>query len=529
LDPALQTVPYLFKPTLIMKKLFATAFLIIVSFAVTAQQKATIVLAAQDNAPVINKHIYGHFAEHLGRCIYDGFYVGENSKIPNTKGVRNDIIAALKELGVPNLRWPGGCFADTYHWQDGIGPKDERPTMVNQWWGGVTEDNSFGTHDFLDLCEVIGTEPYLAANVGSGTVKEFTDWVQYVNHTGKSPMSDLRKKNGRDKGWGVSIWGVGNEMWGCGGNMTPEYYANLYKQYATFMADWGNTGKLFRIASGANAGDYHWTEVLMRDIPKTLIEGVALHSYSVINWDKKGSATKFTEEQYFETMKSALFMEELVTKHSEIMDKYDPAKKTALIVDEWGGWYDVEEGTNPGFLYQQNTMRDAMIAGTTLNIFNNHSDRVRMANLAQTVNVLQAVILTKGDKILLTPTYHVMHLYKVHQDAKLIPLKFTSPEYKFGNKTLPAISASASVKDAKTHISLVNIHASEKITVELDISQLKIKNFTAKIISSSKLQDVNTFENPNAITPKDFKDFNYKKGALKVTLPPFSVVVLEGK
>lgn len=494
-----------------------------------AQQNASVTINKQANSPIISKHIYGHFAEHLGRCIYDGFYVGEKSKIPNTNGVRNDIIAALKELGVPNLRWPGGCFADTYHWKDGIGPKEERPTMVNQWWGGVTEDNSFGTHDFLDLCEILGTEPYLAANVGSGTVQEFTDWVQYVNHQGKSPMSELRKKNNRENPWGVSIWGVGNEMWGCGGNMTPEFYANLFKQYATFMTDWGNSKKLFRIASGANAGDYHWTEVLMRDIPKNLIEGVALHSYSVINWEKKGPSIKFDEKQYFETMKSALSMEELVTKHSAIMDKYDPEKKIALIVDEWGGWYEVEEGTNPGFLYQQNTMRDAMIAGTTLNIFHNHSDRVRMANLAQTVNVLQAVILTKEDKMLLTPTYHVMHMYKVHQDAVLIPVTVTSPEYKFANETLPAISVSASEKEGKTHVSLVNIHASEKITTTVNLESLKLKDFTAKIITSSKLQDHNTFENPTKITPKDFKDFKFQKGILTVTLPPFSVIVFEAK
>jgi len=494
-----------------------------------AQSKSSITITKDQNPHLISKHIYGHFAEHLGRCIYDGFYVGEKSKIPNTHGVRNDIITALKELGIPNLRWPGGCFADTYHWKDGIGPKDKRPSMVNQWWGGVTEDNSFGTHDFLDLCEILGTEPYLAANVGSGTVQEFTDWVQYVNHQGKSPMSELRKKNNRDKPWGVSIWGVGNEMWGCGGNMTPEYYANLFKQYSTFMTDWSNSSKLFRIASGANVADYHWTEVLMRDIPKNLIEGVALHSYAFVQWEHKGSSTKFNEEQYFSTMKTALKMEELVTKHSEIMDKYDPQKKIALIVDEWGGWYEVEEGTNPGFLYQQNTMRDAMIAGTTLNIFNNHSDRVRMANLAQTVNVLQAVILTKGDKMLLTPTYHVMHLYKVHQDAALLPVKVNSPVYKFGNETLPAISVSASAKEGKTHISMVNIHATEKITTEVKLGTLNLNGFTAQIISSPTLQDHNTFENPNTITPKAFNDFKYQDGTLTVAMPPFSVIVFEAK
>jgi len=512
----------------IVTALFFTAASMLPSV-VSAQQKSSITLNRQEKAPVINKHIYGHFAEHLGRCIYDGFYVGADSKIPNTNGVRNDIIAALKDLGIPNLRWPGGCFADTYHWKDGIGPKNERPTIVNQWWGGVTEDNSFGTHDFLDLCETLGTEPYLAANVGSGTVQEFTEWVQYVNHGGKSPMSDLRKKNNHENPWGVKFWGVGNEAWGCGGNMTAEYYANLYRQYSTFMADWSNTGDLFRIASGANVADYHWTEVLMREIPKSLLDGVALHSYSFVTWEKKGSSTKFDEKQYFETMKTALKMEELVSRHSAIMDKYDADKKIALVVDEWGGWYDVEEGTNPGFLYQQNTMRDAMIAGTTLNIFNNHSDRVRMANLAQTVNVLQAVILTKGDQMLLTPTYHVMKLYKVHQDAKLIPLQLISPNYEFQGEKLEAVSASASEKDGLTHISLVNIDAAKPIEVTINTESLAVKGFTAKIIASAKLQDHNSFENKDKITPKDFKDFKFRKGSLTVTLPPFSVVVLEGK
>ncbi len=490
-------------------------------------QTTTISVHAQDASVTINKDIYGHFAEHLGRCIYDGFYVGEgNTKIPNTDGVRNDIIKALKELKVGNLRWPGGCFADTYHWQDGIGPKESRPKMVNVWWGGVTEDNSFGTHDFLNLCEAIGAAPYLAGNVGSGTVKEFSDWVDYVNFEGTSPMADLRKANGRDKPWNVSLWGVGNETWGCGGNMTVEYYANIYKQYATFMS----SKNLFRVASGANGDDYHWTEVLMRDIPHRMMEGVALHHYSVINWNKKGPATDFTEEQYFATMKSALKMEELVTRHSTIMDKYDPSKKIALVVDEWGGWYEVEPGTNPGFLYQQNTMRDAMIAGTTLNTFNNHADRVRVANLAQTVNVLQAVILTKEEKLILTPTYHVMKMYNVHQDAKLIPINVKSKEYTFGNEKLPAISASASIdKSGATHITLVNIDSKKNQEVSLDFSGTKYKSVTGSILASSNLQDHNTFENPDKIKPKEFKGATLKDTKLNVQLPPFSVVVLEIK
>ncbi|HRI78920.1 MAG TPA: alpha-L-arabinofuranosidase C-terminal domain-containing protein, partial [Cyclobacteriaceae bacterium] len=371
----------------------------------------SIVLNADQGATKISKHIYGHFSEHLGRCIYGGFYVGDKSTIPNTNGVRKDVVDALKKMKIPNLRWPGGCFADTYHWKDGIGPKEKRPSMVNTWWGGVTEDNSFGTHEFLNMCELLGAEPYLSANVGSGTVQEVAEWVQYVNFDGTSPMSILRNQNGREKAWKVKYWGVANEAWGCGGNMTPEYYANIYRQYATFMNNYSRDYRLFRIASGASDDDYNWTEVLMKNIPHNMLDGVGVHHYSVIDWKKKGSATNFSEQEYFASMTKALQMEELVTRHATIMDKYDPMKKIAMVVDEWGGWYDVEPNTNPGFLYQQNSIRDAILAGATLNIFNNHADRVRMANLAQTINVLQAVILTNEEKMLLTPTYHVLEMY----------------------------------------------------------------------------------------------------------------------
>ena len=515
-----------------MKKytLLKLAFVFMVFPFTALNAQTSVAIKNDENAPVINRNIYGHFAEHLGRCIYGGLYVGEDSEIPNIDGVRTDLIEALKDLQIPILRWPGGCFADTYHWKDGIGPLEDRPTIVNQWWGGTTEDNSFGTHNFLNLCEELGAEPYLAANIGSGTVKEFADWIQYVNHDGTSPMADLRKENGREKPWAVKYWGVGNEMWGCGGNMTPEYYANLYRQYATFMTSWDNETGLYRIASGANVDDYHWTEVLMRDVPNHLIEGVALHSYSFVEWGDKGDAVDYNEAQYFSTMQTALKMEELVTKHSEIMDKYDPKGEIDLIVDAWGGWYDVQEGTNPGFLYQQNTMRDAMIAGVSLNIFNNHSKRVKMANLAQTVNVLQAVALTDGAKMLLTPTYHVMEMYKVHQDAQLLPVEFDSPEYTFEGESLPAVSVSAS-KDSTgvVHISAVNIDSEKENEVEFDLSGFDIDDFNAEILVSEELQDHNTFDEPKKITPSEFKDFKFKKGTLKMTLPPFSVVVLESK
>jgi alpha-L-arabinofuranosidase len=486
-------------------------------------------LEAAEGRFVINKNIYGHFAEHLGHCIYDGFYVGEGNKtIPNINGVRIDIIEALKKLKVGTLRWPGGCFADTYHWKDGVGPKDKRPAIVNRWWGGVTEDNSFGTHDFLNMCELIGAQPYLSGNVGSGTVQEFSDWIQYSNAAAStSPMSTARVQNGREKPWNVKLWGVGNEAWGCGGNMKADYYANVYRQYATYMSDWGNADGIFRIASGANVDDYNWTETLMREIPHHMLEGVALHHYSFVKWSEKGSATDYNEEQYFTTMKTALRMEELVTKHSVIMDKYDPEKKIALVVDEWGGWYNVEPGTNPGFLYQQNTMRDAMIAGVTLNIFHNHCERVRMANLAQAVNVLQSVILTNKEKMILTPTYHVMEMYNVHQEATMLPVKIISNDYKFGTEKLPAVSVSASKdKAGVTHVSLVNIDAAKAQDITININSAKYTAVSGRIITSKKLQDYNSFDEPGKIQPQSFAGAKITGDALNVKLPPFSVVVL---
>jgi alpha-L-arabinofuranosidase len=508
-------------------KMIYLSLALMVAGQLSAQNR--IIVQADLGKDTISRHIYGHFSEHLGRCIYGGFYVGDdNARIPHQKGIRTDVLEALKELKVPNLRWPGGCFADTYHWKDGIGPKPERATIVNTWWGGVTEDNSFGTHEFLDMCEMLNAEPYLSANVGSGTVQEMAEWIQYVNHDGVSPMADLRKKNGREKPWKVRYWGVGNEAWGCGGNMTPEYYSDIYRQYVTFMADWTNSGGMYRIASGASSGDYNWTEVLMKNIPHRMLDGVALHHYSVIDWNAKGPATGFSEEQYFTIMERALRMEELVQRHTTIMDKYDPRKRVHLIVDEWGGWYDVEPGTNPGFLYQQNTMRDAMIAGTTLNTFNNHCDRVKMANLAQTINVLQAVILTDEEKMLLTPTYHVMKMYNVHHDAVMLPVNVQSDNYQLGDQQLTSISASASRDNSGLiHISLVNIDARQSKTVTLDVRGSDFSTVTGEILQSEKLQDHNTFDNPEKVKPVAFQGYKKMGGSLEVMMPPFSVVVLE--
>ena len=507
----------------------STTFLIATLFTAQALAQNKIVVHAARAKDTIDRNIYGHFAEHLGRCIYGGFYVGDTNRfIPHKDGVRLDVVEALKKLKIPVLRWPGGCFADTYHWKDGIGPKKDRPSMLNVWWGNTKEDNSFGTNEFLNMCELLGTEPYLSGNVGSGTPQELADWIKYTTHpNGSSPMPELREKYGRPYPWKVKFWGLGNEAWGCGGNMKAEHYANVYRQYATFMTDWVNSDKLYRIASGASDDDYHWTEVLMKELPANMYDALGLHHYSVIDWNKKSSSTDFSEKDYFATMQKALLMDELVTKHSAIMDKYDPKKRKALAVDEWGGWYDVVQGTNGAFLYQQNTMRDAMIAGATLNIFNNHCDRVKMANLAQTINVLQAVILTEEQKMIVTPTYHVMEMYTVHHDALMLPLAIASADYAFGGKKLKAVSASASKdKNGLIHISLVNIDSKKQQQVTIELGSIAAQSVNGRILQSEKIQDHNTFDNPEKVKPIPFSEATISGKTLKTTLPPFSVVVL---
>ena len=510
-----------------MKKILTLCFVCATFFAYS-QETATLTLS-NDSKLIVSKYIYGQFAEHLGHGIYGGFWVDKDLAVEKQDRIRLDIVNALKKIKIPSLRWPGGCFADEYHWRDGIGPRDQRPRMVNTNWGGTTEDNSFGTHEFLELCSLLGTEPYMAANVGSGTVEEMSKWIEYTNSNSTSTVAEMRKKNGHPDPYKVTFWGIGNESWGCGGNMTPEFYANEYKRYAAFAKNYPGA-PLKKIASGPNSDDYNWTEVIMKNIPNWDMWGISLHYYTVPtgDWGHKGSATKFDEKEYFETMERSLKMEELVTKHSAIMDKYDPKKNVALVVDEWGVWTDVEPGTNPGFLFQQNSLRDALIASTNLNIFNNHCDRVKGAALAQTINVLQSLILTDKEKMLLTPTYHVFDMYKVHQDAKYLPMQLTSPDYVSGDKKLPAINVSASQDAAgKVHISFTNLDLHKDIKISTILKDIKWKSVTGQILTSANITDINTFDKPNTISLKDFKGAKKDGDNLVVTLPAKSVVTLE--
>jgi alpha-L-arabinofuranosidase len=489
---------------------------------------ATLTIHADQPGATINRNIYGQFAEHLGRCIYEGIWVGEDSPIPNTRGIRNDVVAALKNLDVPVLRWPGGCFADEYHWRDGIGPRAERPKRINSHWGGVIETNQFGTHEFLDFCDQIGAEPYICGNVGSGTPQEMMDWIEYMTSDSDSTLADLRRQNGRDKPWKLHYFGVGNESWGCGGDMRPEYYADNYRRYRAFVKNLSGN-HIHPIACGPNGADFNWTEVLM-DMAGRKMDGLSMHWYSLAtgNWAKKGSALNFGEDQWASILHQTLKMDGLITEHSQIMDRYDPQKRVGLIVDEWGTWYDVEPGNNPGFLYQQNTLRDAIAAGVNLNIFNRHCDRVSMANIAQMINVLQAMILTDKEKMIETPTYHVFEMFKVHQGATVIPVDVSAPEYKYADQTIPSLSVSASRDTSgRLHASVVNLDPNHSFDVSTAIDSLVPKQVTGRILTADAMNAHNTFDQPNAVEPKDFTAFEKSASGWTLHIPANSVVVLE--
>ena len=487
---------------------------------------ATLTIRAGEPGAKISRHLYGHFAEHLGRCIYDGVWVGPGSTIPNTRGLRKDVVEALRKIRIPNLRWPGGCFADQYHWRDGIGPVEKRPRRVNIHWGGVVEDNTFGTHEFLDLCEQIGADPYVAANVGSGSPQEMADWIEYMTFPGDSDLSLLRQANGRAQPWNVPFLGIGNENWGCGGRMTPEYYSDLYRRFSVYARDWGGN-HLERVAAGPGGTELKWLDVLAGRV-KEGVQGISLHYYTLGNtWKDKLPATGFPESGWYAVLRDALKIDKLLSDAETIMQRNDPSGRVGLYVDEWGTWYSAEPGANPAFLYQQNTIRDAVVAGATFNILHRHVPRVRMANIAQLVNVLQALILTEGDKIVLTPTYHVFDMYQVHQDATFLPVDVTTDSSVLGPESLPTISASAS-RDAEghLHLSLVNLDPKVAANVEARIEGAAVRTVSGRVLTAPAMDAHNTFAAPDRVQPAAFDGATLQGQLLRARLPPRSVVVL---
>ena len=527
-----------------MKKILTLAAAIAALATTTSAQDVQLVIHPDQAQNVIPKEIYGQFAEHLGRCIYGGIWVGKDSDIPNIEGYRKDVFEALKELEVPVMRWPGGCFADEYHWMDGIGPQENRPRMVNTNWGGTVEDNSFGTHEFLNLCEMLGTEPYISGNVGSGSVEEMAKWVEYMNSDTNSTMAELRRKNGREKPWNVKYFGVGNESWGCGGNMHVEYYADLYRRYNTYARNYGSN-RLFRIASGANAGDAHWTEVCMKKIGAGNMNGLSVHYYAVRDWGtmndpitgipmgKKGSALIYSNQEYYEIVSQALKIEDVVKRHMQVMDKYDPRKRVGLMVDEWGTWFNVEPGTNPGWLYQQSTMRDAVIAAASLNIFHKYTDRIRMANIAQVVNVLQSMVLTNEknpkDACIVTPTYYVFKMYKKHKEATFIPADLTCENIRVNDKEqVPVMTTTQSIKDNVITVTLTNLDVAKEHTAMVSIDGKQITAAAGEILTTKDVHTYNDFGKGDNVktAPYEVAKKNLKNGKMTVSVPAHSIVNL---
>jgi alpha-L-arabinofuranosidase len=501
-----------------------------------ADHTVALSIDASKAGPRIDRNIFGQFAEHLGTGVYEGVWVGPDSPIPNTRGLRNDVVAALKALKVPNVRWPGGCFADEYHWRNGIGPN--RPATLNPNWGGVIEPNSFGTHEFMDFLDQIGSEAFLSVNVGSGTPQEAADWLEYLTTDQPTALAKGRAANGRAAPYKIAYLGIGNESWDCGGNMTPEYYLRQLTIYARFVRNFNpaqreGAGRMLRIAVGPG-GDgprwTEWTETIMKAWKARQwswdMEGLSLHNYTVIKWPPAYASVGFGEKEYAEILKKTLEMDGLIRTHSAIMDKYDPEKKIALVVDEWGAWYAKLPGSKEGFLVQQNSQRDAVLAALNLNIFARHADRVRMANIAQMVNVLQAMILTAGEKMVLTPTYHVFKMYLPFQDATFVPVTFDAGTYTHGDVTLPRVDAVAARDTAGTlWLTVINVDPNRPVTVDAAVAGLTARSAAGQTLTASRVDSVNTVEAPNTVVPKAIAA-RVSSGTVTLTVEPKSVTVI---
>ena len=520
---------------LLVQCLLAIHFVLIVTAPVVAQEKIELRIDVSRTGAKIDRNIFGQFAEHLGHGVYQGIWVGPNSEIPNTRGIRNDVVAALKAIKVPNVRWPGGCFADEYHWRKGIGP--QRVETLNPNWGGVIEPNSFGTHEFMDFLDQIGAEAFLSVNVGSGTPQEAAEWLEYLTTAQPTTLSKERAANGHAAPYKIAYLGIGNESWDCGGNMTPDYYLSQLKIYSRFVRNFNptqqNKEQMLKIAVGPGGGEARWTEwteTIMKAWQNRQwswdMNGLSLHNYTVVRWPPAFKSVGFGETEYSQILNSTLEMDNLISKHSAIMDKYDPEKKIALAVDEWGAWYAPLPGSNPGFLVQQNSLRDAILAALNLNIFARHADRVRMANIAQMINVLQAMIMTDKDQMVLTPTYHVFKMYVPFQDSSFVPVTFSAGAYTHGDITLPRLDAIAGKDTAgKLWLGITNVDPNQPVDVEISLTGINAKSARGETLTAPKVDSVNTFNSPNTVTTKSVSA-KIQGGKLALRLEPKSVTVI---
>jgi alpha-N-arabinofuranosidase len=524
---------------LVVQPVLVSIALLAVTLAAPSAAAQTVELSvdASKTGATINRNLFGQFAEHLGHGIYEGIWVGPNSTIPNTRGIRNDVVAALKTIKVPNVRWPGGCFADEYHWRNGIGPADKRAITLNPNWGGVIEPNTFGTHEFMDFVDQIGADAYISVNVGSGTPREASEWLEYLTTAQQTTLAKERAVNGHPAPYRVGYLGVGNETWGCGGNMTPEYYLSQLKIYSHFVRNFNpaqqDKNQMLKIAVGPGGGGpewEQWTETIMQAHQQHPwswdMDGLSLHSYTVVKWPPAFKSMEFGEGEYAQILKTTLEMDDLINKHSAIMDKYDPQKKVALVVDEWGAWYAPLPGSNPGFLVQQNSLRDAILAALNLNIFARHADRVRGANIAQMINVLQAMIMTGKEKMVLTPTYHVFKMYVPFQDATFVPVTFNAGTYTHGDITLPRVDAiAAKDKAGKLWLEVTNVDPNQPVEIALKVAAIAAKSAAGETLTAPEVDSINTFEAPNTVVPKPVS-VKAQGGKLTLKLEPKSVTVI---
>ena len=524
------------KRSLVTRALLVTLVLTVLApIAASQTDKVKISVDVSKAGPKIDRNLFGQFAEHLGHGVYEGIWVGPNSRIPNTRGIRNDVVAALKAIRVPNVRWPGGCFADEYHWRKGIGPA--RVVTLNPNWGGVIEPNTFGTHEFMDFLDQIGAEAFLSVNVGSGSPQEAAEWLEYLTTLQPTTLSKERAANGHPAPYKIAYLGIGNESWDCGGNMTPDYYVSQLKIYSRFVRSFNPAqsanNQMLKIAVGPGGNEprfIEWTDAVMKAWKNRQwswdLQGLSLHNYTVIHWDKKFASVGFGESEYSRILKATLEMENLISSYSAIMDKYDPEKRIALIVDEWGAWYAPLPGSNPGFLVQQNSVRDAILAALNLNIFARHGDRVRMANIAQMINVLQSMIMTDKEKMVLTPTYYVYKMYVPFQDAMFVPVAFNAGTYTHGDITLPRVDAIAA-KDAKGKLwlEITNLDPNKPIEIEVSLAGLNAKSAAGETLTAPRVDSVNTFETPTTVVPKRISA-KVEGGAVSLKLEPKSITVI---
>jgi alpha-L-arabinofuranosidase len=508
------------------------------------------------NEPVgkIAPEIYGHFAEHLGGVVYDGIWVGENSKIANIGGIRKALVDALQKIKPAVVRWPGGCFADSYDWRDGVGPREKRPRHTNFWrdapeWPKDAPDgpwkydtNHFGTNEFARFCKLVGAQPYFAANLRSLTAKDFYEWVEYCNSpAGTTTPADMRAAGGDREPFNVRYWGVGNESWGCGGNFTPEEYAQEYRRFSEWVPRYGVN--LAFIGSGPNGGDLGWSRRFFGRLAERggfgRMWGWALHHYSwnvtggrTNDWYQgKGDAVKYANEEWYELLNEADRIETLITDHWAIMGEFDRQHRVKLVIDEWGAWYKPgSEVNNTHLLGQQSTMRDAVLAGISLDTFHKHADKIAMANIAQLINCLQSLFLAHEDKFIVTPTYHVFDMYLAHQGAQSLRTMVSAPRLPYTRNEKPAtlrgLSASSSLRDKELTLTVTNPDISQTRETEIAVRGANIKAIKVTTLTASDIHAHNSFANPRQIEPKE-SEITLKSGVLVYRFAPASVTKLQ--